>query len=91
MRGTCRVSRARAGKEALRDYVVKTSTRVAGPWADHAVYRGEDLITDAHRPSVGIFSQEFFPKTSDVGILSQEFFFLDNEAAMVRHCHRVCS
>lgn len=32
-----------AGKEALRKYCLKSDTREAGPWADKAVYMGEDL------------------------------------------------
>lgn len=32
-----------AGKEALRKYCLKSDTREAGPWADKAIYMGEDL------------------------------------------------
>lgn len=32
-----------AGKEALKDYCMKDDTRVAGPWADHPIYLGQDL------------------------------------------------
>lgn len=33
------------GKESLRRYCMKSSTRVAGPWADREIYLGADLIT----------------------------------------------
>ncbi len=41
---------ARAGKASLKDYVMKDASRVAGPWADHVIYRGQDLIKRSHRP-----------------------------------------
>lgn len=31
------------GKEALKNYCMKKETRIAGPWADHPVYMGQDL------------------------------------------------
>lgn len=31
------------GKEALKNYCMKEETRFCGPWADHPVYRGQDL------------------------------------------------
>lgn len=33
------------GKQALKKYCMKKDTRVAGPWADKAIYLGQDLIT----------------------------------------------
>ena len=39
-----------AGKASLKDYVMKDASRVAGPWADHVIYRGQDLIKREHRP-----------------------------------------
>lgn len=33
------------GKEALKNYCMKDETRVDGPWADHEIYRGQDLPT----------------------------------------------
>lgn len=33
------------GAESLKKYCMKDETRMAGPWADKAVYLGEDLIT----------------------------------------------
>lgn len=35
-----------AGKTALQTYCMKTDTRIAGPWADKPIYRGQDLIKD---------------------------------------------
>lgn len=35
-----------AGKQALQRYCMKSDTRVLGPWADHAIYMGQDLITN---------------------------------------------
>lgn len=32
-----------AGKDALAEYCMKDETKVAGPWADHFIYRGQDL------------------------------------------------
>lgn len=37
-----------AGRKALQDYCLKDTTRKAGPWADHAIYRGQDLYTDPY-------------------------------------------
>lgn len=34
------------GKDALKDYCMKPDSRVAGPWADKALYFGQDLITE---------------------------------------------
>lgn len=34
------------GKSALSEYCMKKDTRVAGPWADHKIYLGQDLIVD---------------------------------------------
>lgn len=34
------------GREALKKYCMKKQTAVDGPWADHAIYRGQDLIRD---------------------------------------------
>lgn len=34
-----------AGKNELRNYCMKKETRVLGPWADHKIYMGADLIT----------------------------------------------
>jgi len=31
------------GKNALKEYCMKKDTRIAGPWADHPVYMGQDL------------------------------------------------
>ena len=33
-----------AGKEFLKMYCMKEDTRVAGPWADRPIYRGQDLV-----------------------------------------------
>lgn len=33
------------GKEKLRLYAMKNDTRIAGPWADRAIYLGQDLPT----------------------------------------------
>lgn len=33
-----------AGTHALRKYVMKDLTKVAGPWADHKIYRGADIL-----------------------------------------------
>lgn len=38
-----------AGKEALSKYCMKKETRVAGPWADKAIYMGQDLPTELYR------------------------------------------
>lgn len=38
-----------AGRTALKCYCMKTQTRVSGPWADHRIYMGQDLIV-ALRP-----------------------------------------
>jgi len=32
------------GKKALQDYCMKKETRILGPWADKAIYMGQDLI-----------------------------------------------
>lgn len=32
------------GIKSLQNYALKTTTRVAGPWADRRIYRGQDLI-----------------------------------------------
>ena len=34
-----------AGIQALKKYAMKPDTRVAGPWADHVIYMGQDLPT----------------------------------------------
>ncbi len=39
----CRPS-SEAGIIALQAYAMKEDTRIAGPWADHPIYRGQDLI-----------------------------------------------
>lgn len=39
------------GKEALQQYAMKNDTRVAGPWADHAVYLGQDLWPEHQQPA----------------------------------------
>ena len=31
------------GKERLKDYCMKDESRIAGPWADHPIYSGQDL------------------------------------------------
>jgi len=42
---SCDISPASVvGQEALKDYCMKEATRSAGPWADKAIYLGEDLI-----------------------------------------------
>lgn len=33
-----------AGKERLKGYAMKEETRLEGPWADHPIYLGKDLI-----------------------------------------------
>lgn len=40
------------GKEALQDYCMKEDTRIAGPWADRPIYRGQDIavVSDSPRP-----------------------------------------
>lgn len=43
------------GEAALKSYCMKSDTRVAGPWADKYIYRGQDLITEL-RP----WQQEIF-------------------------------
>lgn len=40
---SCRPA-SEAGKSALQGYCMKSDTRVEGPWADHPIYRGQDLI-----------------------------------------------
>jgi len=37
-----------AGIHALQGYSMKDDTRVAGPWADKRIYRGQDLITNLY-------------------------------------------
>lgn len=39
-----------AGTEALKKYVMKEDTRVAGPWADKAIYMGADLWSPCYMP-----------------------------------------
>lgn len=41
---TCKIA-SDAGKERLKMYCMKEDTRLAGPWADHPIYMGSDLIT----------------------------------------------
>lgn len=36
------------GREALKDYCMKNESRVAGPWADKPIYRGQDLYADPY-------------------------------------------
>lgn len=42
---TCRPC-SNAGKAALQQYCMKSDSRKMGPWADHKIYMGEDLIQD---------------------------------------------
>jgi len=37
-----------AGIKSLQNYALKTDTRVAGPWADRRIYRGQDLIQNLY-------------------------------------------
>jgi len=43
MPGVTCAAASNAGKEALQGYCMKEETRVAGPFADHPIYRGQDL------------------------------------------------
>lgn len=43
MRGVTCLPASDNGKEKLRLYAMKNDTRIAGPWADRAIYLGEDL------------------------------------------------
>lgn len=43
-----------AGKERLKLYAMKEDSRIDGPWADHPIYRGQDLIKELRPWQQGI-------------------------------------